>query len=544
MIEPLAPTLAHDLARATAHPHDPDAARRGLRVEWVQTHLSHVFLTPTRVYKLRKAVSLGFVEFPTRALRNADCRNEVRLNRRLAPDVYLGIAPIVRRGGRFAVGPFDPRAGRLDASREHVVVMRRLPAGCDALTLLSRGALGTTEIVAVAQRLARFHAAHGLGRPSPWSRAAWLARVQAPALDNLRLLEHDAGRLYPRALFERTRAAAVAFAAAHAADFEARRRAGRAVDGHGDVHLQHVWFEPDHAEPTLVDCIEFNPNLRRIDAAAEVAFLAMDLGYRGRQRLADRFLAAYAEAADDTDLFSVVDYFLSYRAAVRAKVAALAAADPAIGEPQRRDAAQSARRHLGFAERALRPRPRGGLVLVGGTVGSGKSSGARVVADALGGVVIASDLLRKRLAGLSPTDRSAARRGLYSAAAKNAVYRAMIERAVPVLRSGRVAVLDATWARPAHRSAARAAAARCDAPLWMIETRVPRAVALERLARRETAGRSASDAGPARLAASEAELVRPFAARGVAARVVRTDRLGWRAELARAARRWRRAHRD
>ncbi|RIL04814.1 MAG: hypothetical protein DCC71_12780, partial [Proteobacteria bacterium] len=130
MTEPLPAALARDLARAAAYPHDPSLRRRGARVAALQTHLSHVFLGPERVYKLRKAVDLGFVDFSTRARRNADCEREVALNRRLAPDVYLGVAPVVRRAGRWTVGALDARGRAPAAAREHVVVMRRLPDGC------------------------------------------------------------------------------------------------------------------------------------------------------------------------------------------------------------------------------------------------------------------------------------------------------------------------------------------------------------------------------------------------------------------------------
>ena len=478
--EPLPASLAASLARAAAHPGDPDAGKPGLRVEWVQTHLSHVFLTPRRVYKLRKDVALDFVDFSTRARRNADCRREVRLNRRLAPDVYLGIAPIEARGKRFAIGALGETCS---PGREHVVVMRRLPAGRDALSLLARGELGSDRVDAVALCLARFHAAHGLGRPSPWSRAAWFEHLQRPVLDNLRLLEASAGRLFPRSTWADTCAAARAFAATHRDVFEARRRAGRAVDGHGDVHLQHVWFEAGRSEPTLVDCIEFNDRLRRIDVAAEVAFLAMDLRYRGRPRLAARFLRSYAEATDDHGLFEVVDYFVSHRAAVRATVAAIAADDVRIAPRQRSAAAASAHAHMRLAARALRPPARGALVLLAGVVGTGKSSAAEVVADATGGVAIASDRLRKRLRG----PPGGARR-LYTQSAKDAVYAGLLERAAPVVRSGRVAVLDATYERASHRDHARRWAAELGVPFAVVETRAPRALTLERLARRAAAG--------------------------------------------------------
>ena len=534
-MQPLPATLARDLSRAAAHPHDADA-RAG--IEWVQTHLSHVFLTCERVYKLRKSVDLGFVDFSTRARRNRDCLREVALNRRLARHVYLGIAPIERARRGFRVGALDANAQRLDASREHVVVMQRLPAGCDALSMLARGALRPAQLDAVAQCLARFHADHGLGRPSPWSRAAWFARVQAPVLENLRLLEAGAGRLYPRAAWAELRARARAFAIAQRAAFEARRVAGRAVDGHGDVHLQHVWFEPGRSEPTLIDCIEFNDELRRIDAAAEVAFLAMDLIYRRRTRLADRFLRVYAGRADDYELYRVVDYFLSYRAAVRAKVAAIAADDAGIDAAQRKAAAASARRHLALALRFLAPRPLGGVVVMAGVVGTGKSTAAEVVAGALGGVVIASDLVRKRLHGMAATDRSGAAKGLYSRAARDRVYEAMLARAAAVVDAGRVAVLDATYARTHQRDAVLRFATQRGVAVWIVETRARRATALARLALRQARGDSASDAGPARHAASVAEFEAFRLPHGVRRRVVRTDVAGWQVALRRAARAW------
>jgi aminoglycoside phosphotransferase family enzyme/predicted kinase len=519
--------MAAALARPSSHPRDPSAGR-ALRVAWIQTHLSHVYLTPTRVYKLRKAVDLGFVDFSTRARRNADCRDELHLNRRLAPDVYLGVAPVEGRGARLRVGRLD-HDGRTAAAREHVVVMRRLPAGRDALSLLERGALQRAHVEAVAERLAAFHAEHGLGRPSPWSRRAWLARVQAPVHENLRLLQPGAGRLFPRASFEAVREAARGFAARHRGAFEARRREGRAVDGHGDVHLQHVWFESGRSDPILVDCIEFNPNLRRIDAAAEVAFLAMDLVYRRRPRLAAHFLAHYAAVADDYGLYSVVDYFVSYRAAVRAKVAQIAADDAGIAAAQRAAAKASTRRHVALAARALRARAPGAVVLITGVVGTGKSTAAAVAADALEGVVIASDRVR-RARGAAPA---------YTQAAKDRIYAGLLARAEPVVRSGRVAVLDATYERAVHRRAVFRWARAQGVRVWVVETRVRREVALARLARRQARGRSLSDAGPERHAKSLRAFAPVRVPAGVAHAVVHTDRAGWRAELRRRARVWR-----
>jgi aminoglycoside phosphotransferase family enzyme/predicted kinase len=471
-VEPLPEEIECGLAEPAAYPGDP-SAQRGVRT--VQTHISHVFLSAERVYKLRKAVDLGFVDFGTREARNRDCLREVRLNRRLAPDVYLGVAPVRIEEGRVRLGPADDALAGPDAAGgvpEHCVVMRRLPEGGDA------------------------HAAHGLGAPAPFGPDEWRARIVDPVADNFAALETVGG--VSRSLLGRARTAARAFEEKQGRRLEARRQAGHAVDGHGDLHLQHVWFEGDSRQPILIDCIEFSDELRRIDAASEVAFLAMDLVYRGRPRLAERFLRRYARESGDFDLYHVVDYFVAYRAGVRAKVAALTSEEEEVPPEQRRRAADSALRHLALAAQALGDEGQGGLLLVCGVVGTGKSTLAELAADALPGVVISSDRVRKRLAGLSPTQRPGGgwQRGLYTAESTRAVYAALLERAGPVVDSGRTAILDATFAKAGFRDDARAWAQARGMPALLVEARCAPKVVLARLERRAREGRDASDAGP------------------------------------------------
>jgi aminoglycoside phosphotransferase family enzyme/predicted kinase/RimJ/RimL family protein N-acetyltransferase len=480
------------LAAAPAYGDDAVAA-----VEHVQTHLSHVFLTADRVYKFRKAVDLPFVHFATRAQRNADCLREIALNRRLAPDVYLGVAPWL--GTRLgAVSEELWRAQPGVPPPEHCVVMRRLPAGRDALSLLERGQLTDPQLDAAALTIARFHERASLGAPAPFPAEAWRERCVRPALDNLRVLGEHAGELLEREVLVRLTAATRERAAASSDCFERRRQAGRGVDGHGDLHLQHFWFEHEAAQPIAIDCLEFDDDLRRIDAAADVAFTAMDLHYRGAALRAERFLALYARERDDFDLYGVVDFFASYRAAVRAKVAALAAGDDAIETAQRERAARSARSHLELALRLLAARPPGALILVGGIVGTGKSSAAAELAAAGRAVVIASDRVRKRLAGIAATARrhDGIDEGIYAPEQSERVYAGMLERAAPVLASGRSSILDATWSRAADREQARRFARERGLRCLFVETRCGRGVVLERLARREAEGRDPSDAGP------------------------------------------------
>lgn len=487
------------LARPEAYPDDVSARS----IAWIQTHLSHVFLSGARVYKFRKPVDLGFVCFTTRAERNADCLREVALNRRLAPDVYLGVAALESERGRVRVGPArETLAAGSPEAPEHCVVMRRLPDGRDALSLLERGELAPGHIDRIAEHIARFHAGVGLGVPAPWSAAEWLAHCTRPALANFTTLRGFASDPEARSTLARLEAATRDFIAGHAARFEARRREGRVVDGHGDLHLQHVWFERDDSAPIAIDCLEFDAELRRIDTASEVAFLAMDLRYRGAERLAERFLRVYAAQRDDFDLYRVVDWFTSYRAAVRAKVAAIAAQEGEIAAAQRERAAHSARSHMELALAALESRCAPALVLVGGSVGTGKSTLAAALADALGAAVVSSDRVRKQRLGLPATAR--ADLAAYTLEARASVYAALLERAEAVVASGRVAILDATFGSRREREAARARASAWQIPVWFVEARCAPEVARERLARRRQAGGDPSDAGPELEAASRA----------------------------------------
>ncbi len=490
--EPLEPGLAEALARPDAYPNDPDA---GGGVQVVQTHLSHVFLTRTRVYKLHKDVDLDFVSFASQRARNEDGLRELRLNRRLAPDVYLGLAPVERGGGSFRVGATIADPGVLGAG-EHCVVMRRLPQSRDARSLLEAGQLGREAIRRLARQLAHFHCHHGLGRPSPFSADAWTLRIAHRVEANLEsLLGRTPGVVSEKDVWRLQELARGAFARLEPC-FEQRRVDGRAVDAHGDLHLDHVWFERDDADPIVIDCIAFDESLRRIDAASDLAFLAMDLGNRGRPDLAEHLLATYAAAADDYDLYHVIDFYIGYRAAVRAKVAALESVDSSIPEAQRTQAKERAQRRIDFALGVLSPRSPGRVHLVGGIIGTGKSTVARALAEETGAVVISSDEVRRAIEGRE-TGETGWQQGRYAPESTERIYTAMLERAEPVVASGRDVVLDASWSRRDRRDRARSTADAWGAQSVFVEVCCPRDVTLTRLEERRRRGTDASEAGPA-----------------------------------------------
>jgi predicted kinase len=409
--------------------------------------------------------------------------------------------------------------------------MRRLRDGRDALSLLEKGALSKIQIDRVALRVANFHERNKLGKPAPFAAPEWYARCVDPVEDCLRALFAVSEDVDLRAQLAETADLMRDFARQHLQRFEGRRLAGRAVDGHGDLHLQHIWFEEDDADPVIIDCLEFSERLRRIDTASEIAFAAMDLRYRGQRLLADCFLHSYARERDDFDLYGVVDYFIAYRALVRAKVAAIASADAGIDSGQRTRAAASVGRHLELAGEVMAPRALGSLVLVGGVVGTGKSTVAAALADELGGVVVSSDRVRKQLAGLPPSSRVRAGpdEGFYAPDAVERTYAALFERARPILTSGRVAILDATFSRRRHRAIAADLAAELGVRQRTIEVRCAPEIARARLARREAEGSGASDAGPAFYERSVARF-EPFA-ESECHHVVHTDVDSWRDAL-------------
>jgi aminoglycoside phosphotransferase family enzyme/predicted kinase len=528
VIDWFSPETLTRFTQPDAYPTDP-TARRG--AAWIQTHLSHLFLTEGRVYKLRKPVDLGFVDFTIREERNADCAREVLLNRRLAPDVYLGVAPLLTDGRKCWTGTISESADFGPGAQEHFVVMRRLRDDRDALSLLRKGILSEVHIDRVARQIANFHERNHLGKPAPFATTEWYGRCVDPVEDCFHALFAASEDGEPREQLAETADVMRAFAKRYVQRFEGRRLAGRAVDGHGDLHLQHIWFEEDDADPVIIDCLEFSEKLRQIDTASEVAFTAMDLRYRDQQVLADRFLRTYASERDDFDLYGVVDYFIAYRALVRAKVAVITSVDATIDAGQRTRSAASAGRHLKLSAEVMESRLPGSLVLVGGVVGTGKSTVADALAEQLSGVVISSDRVRKQLAGLPPSSKVRAfpDEGFYAPDAVERTYAALFERVRPVVNSGRVAILDATFSRRRHRAMAADLAAELGVDQRMIEVRCAPEIARARLARRETEGASASDAGPAFYERSVARFEPVEESERL--HVVRTDVDGWRGSL-------------
>lgn len=446
----------------------------------VATHISVLGFTPDRVYKTKRPVAFPFVDLSTVERRRVVCNDEVRLNRRLAPDVYLGVDDL----------PATP-----DLPAEPVVVMRRLPDARRLSELVAAGA-GSECLDALADRIAAFHA---VARRGPevdacathafvhdlWERGfdGWSAFRGNP-------LDEDA--------VAEVEARARAYLAGRAPLFAARVAAGRAVDGHGDLLTQDVFCLDDG--PRVLDCLEFSDELRFGDVLADLAFVAMDLERRDAPMLARRFLDRARLAEGDDWPASLEHHWIAYRAHVRAKVACLRHADGADPEAVVHAAAdlELARRHLAAGTVHL--------VAIGGLPASGKSTIAAAYAAESGSVLVRSDVVRKARLGLAADADASAPidTGLYTPRARAAVYDDLLREAARHAHLGVSVVLDASWSEPAARAALVRLGLECSAPVVAFECQVADDVARARIAGRAACGGDASDAGPDVLAAMRA----------------------------------------
>ena len=483
----VSPALLRALHDPTFYPHPAD------RVEVIETHISWIFLAGEYAYKLKKPVKFGFLDFSTPELRRHFCAQELRLNQRYSPQIYLGLVG-------FGPSPQEPVWGE-SPPIETAVRMRRFPESGRLDHLPSAGLLGPRQIDAFASRIANFHQSAAVADPHTAFGSVELLReilgvnfrtlrdgigpAQAARIDGLERWSDEAcARLAPL--------------------IDARRRAGAVRECHGDLHLANmVWFNDD---ALLFDCIEFNDGLRWIDTLSDLAFLLMDLESRGEFALASRLLDRYLVATGDYEGTALLPLFKQYRALVRAAVTALRLHQPALTSGERAVDRHLVHRYLELAESYMRAQPPR-MILMHGLPGSGKTTVAAQIAPVLNAVCLHSDVERKRLAGVGATQRSDSPvdGGIYTDSATEATYARLGALTKTLLRAGQSVIVDAAFADKRRRTEFVELAKQCGAQARIISLDIPPDELRARVARREGLSGEYSEAG---LAVLERALVR------------------------------------
>ncbi len=447
------------------------------QVDVRETHVSIVLLAGTRAYKLKKPVRMPFLDYSTLARRRRFCEEEVRLNRRFAPDVYLGVRAIAERDGDLVLADADDAA-----ALEYAVLMRRFDDEATLHRLVERHAADEQLAEQVGARVAELHVAACRAPADYWTPAYVGKRLD----ENFDTTRPEVGTLVDRLTFDAVRRFSRAFLHTHEVLLERRIAAGNVRDGHGDLRAEHVVIEPGRL--SIVDCVDFDDRLRRIDVAADLAFLTMDLEHLGARPLANALERAYRARTGDTELGELLPFYACYGAWVRAKVTALRIRQLDHGDPAT-PALEARARSLFALSLRLGWRARLPLVIVlCGVAGSGKSTLAAELSERSGLPHLSSDRMRRELAGISPDTRGAP--ALYTPEFTARTYRELAARAKAALAADTGAIVDATFHQRDQRVRLHDIGARV---LW-IECTAPERTLHSRGAVRERAPEHGSDA--------------------------------------------------
>jgi aminoglycoside phosphotransferase family enzyme/predicted kinase len=463
-------------------------ADRPARIELKETLISFVLLAGGYAYKVKKPVHLAFLDASTAERRKQLCEEEVRLNRRLSPHVYLGVVAIVLRDGRYVLVEDD--VARARNAVEYAVKMRRLPSNRMLDQMILDGTASLADMQSIAERLVTFHASAGRDRAWIYGSAEAISCLVA---QNLREIEPTVADPLISAKLARLSFYFKQFTSVHRELLDQRARNGFVLEGHGDVRCDCVCLTEGRVE--IFDCLEFSEGLRYCDVASEIAFLAMDLDRLGQSNLSDELVRRYVELSNDPDILKLMAFYKCYRATIRLKVEILRSVESGGSGKEQAEALARAHIYLDLAMKYA-GEPAKNLVIVCGLSGSGKSTLARQLAGCLGFEVLSSDVERKRLAGIAPTTHfpERFRSGIYSVAFSRRVYEELLVKAEKLLMQGEGVIVDATFRHRSERALAIDVANRLGVNVFFVECRAEPDEIRRRLIERQNRAGEVSDA--------------------------------------------------
>jgi aminoglycoside phosphotransferase family enzyme/predicted kinase len=446
----------------------------------IETHISWVLLTGSYAYKMKKAVDFGFLDYTTLEKRRAQCYEELRLNRRTAPEIYLEVVSIAGTPQRPVIGG--------EPAIEYLVKMRQFPQSALLSQQLAASALSDIQTVALAQMIARFHATIAIAETD--SDYGSPAVVMAPIRENF---TQSQARLDNPELIQRLQAVAQQaeqqFQLLQPQLVE-RKREGFIRDCHGDLHLNNIVLLND--TPLLFDCIEFNPRLRIIDVISEVAFLVMDLQEHGEPQRANLLLNGYLEASGDYAGVHLLRFYLCYRAMVRAKVATIRLDQDGIDAAEQHAVHDEFENYLQMAERySKNGTPQ--IIITHGLSGSGKTTLTTPLMQQLGAIRIRSDIERKRLFGLA-ADEESGELNIYTSDANQRTYQQLATLATAIIEGGYPVIVDATFLKRSERDRFRTIAHALNVPFTILLFKASEETLHRRIKYRCQSGHDASEA--------------------------------------------------
>ena len=421
----------------------------------MQTQMSFLFLTGDLVYKVKKPVDLGYLDYTTLEKRRFFCQQELELNRRLSPDIYLEVVPITSRQGQFCLGGDGETI-------EYAVKMKQLPTEKMLGNLLRSNRVTEEMVVRIAEKVATFH--NKAKTSSEISVYGKLEAITINAEENFNQTEKYKDISIPSLKYYRIKAYTDNFVKSNKSLLNKRVKDGRIRDCHGDLHAAHICLSNGIY---IYDCIEFNDRFRYSDVASEVAFLAMDLDRYQRADLSQAFVNAYVRLSQDKELLQLLNFYKCYRAYVRGKVASFMLDDPYASEKEA--ALATAHSYFDLAFKYTKEKPL--LFIMAGLVGTGKTTVAEALGRSLGLVVISSDITRKKLAGISPTEHRFEQfsGGIYSEEFSRKTYDEMFAQARELLFQGQSVILDASFKKKQDRLQAENLAEETKADFSVIE---------------------------------------------------------------------------